>query len=409
MLYYELKKVFTKKGSQVALVLVGILLVTAVFLAVKGVSWTEEDGTTHLEGYQAAKKLKEAGEAWYGPLTEEKLSAVIAENTRVNETPQGQSQDVTQSNIAYSWKQGFREIREMLNRSFGEFRSYDYYTADALKPADAACFYSNRIKNLETWLASDEEKDRFSEAEKQFLISRYQELETPFEYQYAEGWKQLFEYAPTVVMILMLILGFLVAGIFSGEFQTKADALFFSSMHGRGKASRAKVEAGFLIVTMLYWAVFLLYSLGVLGILGFEGADCPIQISGAGWKSFYNITFWEEYILIAVGGYIGCVFMAALTMLVSAKTKSSVLAVIVPFVLIFGPSMISFSRSVVVEKILGLFPDWLLRLNQCVGMFYLYSVGGKQVGAIPILLVLYGVLAVLLQPLLYRVYRRQAR
>ena len=110
---------------------------------------------------------------------------------------------------------------------------------------------------------------------------------------------------------------------------------------------------------------------------------------------------------MAAGGYIGCLFLSFLTMLVSSKTKSTVLAVMVPFVLIFIPSFLGNLNSPVVNKILGLLPDRLLQISAIIGAFDLYELGGKVVGAIPILLVLYSLLAILLLPVLYRDYRRK--
>ncbi len=104
------------------------------------------------------------------------------------------------------------------------------------------------------------------------------------------GWQQLFEYAPTVVMLVMLILGYLVAGIFSNEFTWKSDAVFFSSVYGRNKAVSAKIKAGFCIVTTIYFVTFLVYKGIVLLYLGIDGWNLPIQSSWTSWKSFYNIT-----------------------------------------------------------------------------------------------------------------------
>ena len=68
---------------------------------------------------------------------------------------------------------------------------------------------------------------------------------------YQAGWKNLFQYSPSIIMILTLVLGFLCAGIFSGEFQLKANAVFYSSYYGRNKAVWAKVKAGAIIITLL--------------------------------------------------------------------------------------------------------------------------------------------------------------
>lgn len=309
--------------------------------------------------------------------------------------------------IAFGWKQGILEIRSLLNNAYAaDFRAYDYYTADNLTIEDASDFYTNRIGLLKDWLTG-EAKDQFSDAEKNYLMQQYETLDTPFYYDYMKGWTQLFEYAPTIIMIVMLILGYLVSGIFSNEFQWKSDAIFFSSIFGRNKAIAAKVKAGFFITTIIYWITIILYTGIVLFYFGTDGVNCPIQADFSGWKCFYNIKIWQEYLLIVIGGYIGCLFISFLTMLVSAKTKSAVLAVSFPFVLIFIPSFLENINSPVINKILGLLPDRLLQIGVALRYFDLYKLGGRVIGAIPVLLVLYSILTVLLVPVLYREYRRK--
>jgi len=90
----------------------------------------------------------------------------------------------------------------------------------------------------------------FSEKEKEFLISQWDNLKTPFYYEYAEGWKALLDsqYLPTLLTLLAVILGALVAGIFSDEYSWKADSIFFSSKLGRNKAGILKKRAGFFFI-----------------------------------------------------------------------------------------------------------------------------------------------------------------
>lgn len=63
-------------------------------------------------------------------------------------------------------------IRDLLNSSYAtEFRSYDYYRADALTEADAPYFYSNRTALLREWLRSEEgAADQFSEKILGYLV-----------------------------------------------------------------------------------------------------------------------------------------------------------------------------------------------------------------------------------------------
>ena len=108
------------------------------------------------------------------------------------------------------------DIRNLLNYDYGEFNDYNYYLADSLSPDMAEDFYPNRIKNLKQWLQGDG-NELFSEEEKDYLIGKYEELEIPLSYDYQAGWKSLFQYAPMIMMISTLVLGFLCAGIFFQE------------------------------------------------------------------------------------------------------------------------------------------------------------------------------------------------
>ncbi len=403
MFRYEIKKVFSKKSSKIAILLLLIVVIITCWFATD-VFFVNENGEKKT-GYAAVRQLRKAQKEWAGVLDEEKLRQVIEENNRINATPEANSKKLTDQEIAYGWTQGIYELRNLLNCSYGEdFCSYDYYRADDLSTEDAGAFYENRIMLLKNWL-SDDGKYLFSDAEKKYLIKQYESLETPFGYDYMKGWTQVLEYAPTIIMVGMLILGFLVAGIFSSEFSWKSDAIFFSTVYGRNKAVAAKIKAGLSIVTVIYWAAILLYSTIVLVYLGIDGAACPIQADFSGWKCFYNIQIWQVYLLTVVGGYVGCLFISLLTMFISAKTKSAVLAVMLPFVLIFLPSFLGNIESPVINKILGLLPDRLLQVSTALTYFDLYKLGNKVMGAIPILFVLYGILAIFLLPILYHEYR----
>lgn len=404
MILFEIKKIFSKASNRIAMLLLLITLIIVSYFAIDRIDYVNDYGETE-KGIQAVQKLKAAKQEWAGALTEEKLIAVIEENARIIAAEEYQSDTIQQSNIAYGWGQGISDIREMLNRAFCDFREYDYYRVNSLTAKDARSFYHNRILHLKEWV-NTEAKDQYSQLEKEFMIHQYETLKTPYLYGYADGWNQLFTFAPSVTMITMLILGFLVTGIFSSEFTLKADAIFFSAYYGRDRAVTAKIKAGILLVTVIYWSMMVVYTALILGILGADGGGLAIQTSPGGWKSLYHLTNLQEFLLVLAGGYVGCLFIALLTMLVSAKTKNSVLAVLVPFVLIFIPSFLSGSRSPVIGKIMGLLPDQLLQMNQVISLFHMYEIGQKVILSAKILFVLYPLFLLLLGPILYRVYKK---
>lgn len=405
MTYYEIKKVFSKRSSKISLVIMLAVVVFNLYVIVSDITYVNENG--HEErGLGVVAKVRELKKTWAGDLTEDKIRSVIEENIRIFRSPEALSGDVQQLKKADSQKQGFYDLLALMIYDYGGFNFYDYNVTDSLTPDMAADFYPNRIKTLKDWLDS-EAKDQFSVKEKNYLIAQYEAMDTPLYYDYQEGWKSLFQYAPSINMIVTLVLSFLCAGIFSTEFQLKSSAILYSSYHGRNRAILAKVKAGLIIITVIYWVFMLLYTGLVLGILGADGANCPIQSYMTGWKSIYNIKNWQEYLLVVLGGYLGCLFMLLLTMLVSAGTNSTVIAVIVPFVLIFLPAFLSGTSIPMLNKILGILPDQLLQMNIVVKYFNLYEIGGRIFCAAPLLVIVYLLAAVLIIPAIYVTYRKK--
>lgn len=407
MMKYEIKKVFSRASGKISLLLLVLVMVFTCTLAVD-VHFVNENGVAE-KGYFAVRKLRSVKKEWAGVLDEEKIRAALLENARIENTPEGMSDDFRVSNIAYGWKQGFSDIRDLINSSFSdEFRTQNYYLADSLGADVAGDFYPNRIALLKSLLYSEEIIDKFSEAERIYLITKFETLKTPLYYDYSDGWQQLFEYSRTIIMFTMMIAGFLTASIFSSEFGLKADSIFYAAYYGRNKAVRAKLAAGLSITSVMYWICYPLYSLFVLSYLGFDGAGCAAQANWTKWKMFYHLTNIQEYLLIMLGGFLGCLFISLLTMLVSAKTKSTVLATIVPFVLLFLPSIVEnfFINASFLDKLLALLPDRLLQLDLTLLRYDFYDIFGKVTGAVPILFLTYTLLSAALVPAIYQVYRK---
>lgn len=402
MVKYEIKKVLSGIGGRFALVILVIMVIVVSAIAICSVKFVNEEGISST-GIAAARNLRKVKSEWTGYLTEDIFAAVIQKNAEIEATPEAQSVDWHENDKAYAKKQGFLDIRDIINCALSKFREYDYYCIDAVSPDEAGRIYERRITNLKEWLASDEAKDRYSDRQKAFFLDQYQKLKTPLYYEDMDGWDAVLTYSSTVIMLCMLILGFLVCGIFSNEFQLKADAVFFSSEKGRRQGVRAKIAAGLALITVIYWIVVLLYSGIVLAVLGSGGGDCPIQAGFHGWKSFYNITCFQEYLLTIFGGYIGTLFILTAAMLVSAVTKSAIIAVTLPVAVLFLPTFIGELSSV--SGVLGLLPDQLLQAGYVVSYFNSYEIGGRVVGALPILFVTYTVLFLVLVPVLYELYR----
>ena len=403
MIIYEIKKIISKISGKIAIILLLLIVVGVSIFTIKSLDFVRPDGTT-IYGIKASQQLRNEKDKWRGYITSDVLAEVIRRDDEIEASPEAQSKDWKENNKAYAKKQGYLDIRDIINSALSSFREYNYYKINEVGPEAVEKIYSMRTQNLEQWLISDEAKDRYTDRQKRFFINKYNELKIPLYYEDADGWRALMENFQLVIMLTMLILSFLVCRIFSGEYYLNADAVFFSSLEGRRNAVKAKIIGGLILVSVLYWMSILLYSFLVLCTLGSRGWNCMIQTSLYGWKSFYNITFLENFLLTIIGGYIGTLFILIAEMLISIITKSSITSISVPFILLFLPSFFGNLNSF--QKFLGLMPDQLLQIPVAVRLFNAYEIGNTDVGALPVLFVAYPILFIVMIPLIYEIYRK---
>ncbi|MDE5780666.1 MAG: ABC transporter permease [Lachnospiraceae bacterium] len=393
MLKYEIKKIFLKPVNRIVLMVLAAIVLIGSFLAIRDVKYYRGENHSALSGISAARQLKKEKNQWKGYITEESIMRVVEENKTINS-----SSDSPDNALAL--RQGFDDIRHLINLGFSETGNYDYYLCDNISPGEAAGLYERRISKLKEELSASKDTKTTD-----FLINQYQKLKTPLYYEYMEGWKALLDsqYLPTLMIITIVIIGFLVSGIFSNEFHLKADSIFFSTEFGRNKAVSAKIKAGFLIITVVYWSVMLLFSAIILGVLGFDGAGCMIQ-AGENWSSLYNITYLQSWLLTMFGGYIGNLFILMLAMFISVISRSTVIAITIPFALSCAPMFLG--RIPLFTDIMNLFPDMLLRMCAFLDDLTVYEIGGKVFGVYAILIPVYLLLSFVVVPLLYCSYKK---
>lgn len=402
MLKYELKKIFLKPSNRIMLLLLLIVTLAGSFLAIRDVKYYR-DGQPSLSGPLAAKQLREEQNKWKGTVTEDVIKRVIREKRKINSSKEPEDTKFARS-------QGFQDITNLISVAFSEPGEYDYYLCNSISPEKASRLYERRISRLKKEITKIEEglEGSFSQKEREFLLRQYNNLETPLYYEYAEGWKALLDsqYLPTLMIITTVIIAFFVSGIFSDEFRIKADSIFFSSVFGKNRAILSKIEAGFLTITVTYWAAMLLFSAIILGFLGTGGAGCMIQINFSNWTCMYNITYFQDWLLSLSGGYIGNLFILTLAMLVSAKSRSAVIAITIPFTLSCVPMFLG--RVPVLKDIVSFFPDMLLRMNKFIGDFIFFEAFGQVHGIYSLLVPLYLLLFLAILPILYHGYKKMA-
>lgn len=154
MILFEMKKIFSKSISKMALlVLTGALVIVSI-LTINNVEYIAYDqGQKQVyTGAAAARKIRDAQNQWAGLLTEDMLKKVIRENSTVNSSPEALSDDYEEQDKAYARKQGFSTLTELISSTFSEFNDYDYYRADRVSQEEVTGLYQQRIASLKQWL-----------------------------------------------------------------------------------------------------------------------------------------------------------------------------------------------------------------------------------------------------------------
>lgn len=409
LLHYELQKVFAKRANQITLLLLALLVAYTCRTALQQVEWIDDQGNS-TTGHSAAVKLREASEEWSGVLDQELLEKALAGLKEIYNSTEVDAQSQESNWLLRNKLQGVQEIADLLGWSFvDDYGTFEEMIGD-LQPEDLSRFYANRIENRKAGLYEDESSwgyYNYSEAEKQFILSKFEALQTPLETGYHEGWVQAIEQLPTLLKYGIILLSFVLAGVFSDEFAWKTDTVYYNTLHGRTRATAVKVGLGFLMITVAYWLCVSIYSSIVLGNLGTKGGNCSIQVHANYWNIREQMTLRQFYLLAIGAGYLGYLFIGFLVLWISAKTKSPVLAVLIPSLLLLLPGFLHEFYSPTMRRVIGILPDKLLDIGEAIQYLYLYTIQNHVMTAVPIVLTVYPCITVLLVFLCYREYRHK--
>ena len=224
MLKLELKRIFSKKINVFAIGLALILAVIFSGFAVTSNRYVDENGNAST-GIMATRKLTDNRRAWKGTLTEDELGKVIEQNKNA------MTQSSEENAIYGTTLQPIDDIRSFIISVSTPDAEYDG-VLNQITEENVQEFYDTYHKNMEKMA---EEYGKTYE-KKKYLEKKYNEIKLPVEYESYSSWDTMIMYVETYhSIILAIIVGFICAGIFADDFQTKADAVFFLKVYGRTK------------------------------------------------------------------------------------------------------------------------------------------------------------------------------
>lgn len=382
MLRYEFKKVLSKRVNRILMAAIVILALAFSCFAVGSFRFVDVSGNVHT-GISVPRVLVAERNQWQGELTADKLSQV-AEKYRAGD-----------------WQSTYDIVYSGGRMLAGEHSDYDDYVKafEVASEAQLTSIYDKYRENLK--YASEDEGETPEQIA--FLMKQYEKIDTPFYYEAADSWDTMYLYGTTFSIILIVVIGFMAAGILAEEFQYKADAVFFSVKYGRSRAVGNKIKAGLITATIVYWGGVGLLSLICFAIMGVSGANTPYHFYYP--YAIYAVSCAQMYGLILLCGYVGALLSAVVSMLVAAKTRSVSIAVCVPFILFCVSPFIGRGLPVN-KKFFALIPDQLVNVMNCARIPCIYQIGDLVFRQIPFITGFYAILVVAMMLLTYRNYRR---
>lgn len=222
------------------------------------------------------------------------------------------------------------------------------------------------------------------------------------EYGYADGWGNYLDYL-SFAALSIVALCIALSGVFASESQSGAVAIALPTRRGKRSLPVAKVVAA-LLFAIVYWCLCTFVPLGVnVAVCGTDGWDLPLQII-TGFDNPYPFTIGQTVLLACGLSLLVTMGMAALTLALSAKMRSTMPVAVIPMAITFLGLMALFIGWQPLTKLASLTP--LSGLNYAYMRMVSYAAGPFVVDLPCVLAVLYAAMLVVLVPFAMRAFRR---
>ena len=240
----------------------------------------------------------------------------------------------------------------------------------------------------------------YSGAERAYWTEKFDAITWPVEYGYAEGWHNVLNWMSFAGLIIVAAC-IALSGTFAGEYQDRTAAVALPTRRGKRALPVAKAVASIVFVTV-YWWVCALVVIGInVGVCGADGWELPLQVA-AGFDNPYPLTIGQAVLALYGLGYLIALGMAAFTLLLSSKMRSTMPVAVIPMAVVFlgmfGMFITPLTKIAVLTPMAG--------LEYAFNRMLSYAAGPLVTDLPTVLAVLYGIIFVVFTPFAMRAFRR---
>ncbi len=271
--------------------------------------------------------------------------------------------------------------------------------------AELTDFYGRRQQALERRLERERQEGLLTAADVAMLLEMDSRVETPWRYEWAQGWDYAVGSLGGMGRRTAPFLAFALAFVFSWEWHSGTAPLLHAAKYGRRKLALARIFSGLAFTAELFALVAGGRLLAQLVYLGTDGWDIPIQVTDPLAVAPWNMLQAEAFAMAFVfGGMIG---YACLVMLLSAWGKSGVRSLVLALAIVYVPDLLEGYLPRWVQSALEILP--LVRSANVIYRTDVYHILGRGVWAPYLLIAVPVPIALACVPLAVRQWSRRQR
>ena len=345
----EHKKLWRKRIVKICVLLCFIYIV--IFGSILSFQWfsfgSSDDYTSafgnNFDGYGMIKESQEYALVFGEELTDETLQQLVRDYQRMEAAGMEKELEKTDWKIINSWLATlYPELRDT-----GTYQTMISY----VDPNKLTGFYERREQAINDFL----ENSGQTGVEKEYLFQMEQEVESPLQYGWVEGWSQLLgSMVADLGVVMALFLAIALSPLFAGEWHDNTSSLVLTTKNGWGKVASAKIVTGLVFTIEFFLMLAIPNVVSQIFFMGTSGWDMPIQniklIAIAPMNMLQAEIYEYAFALLGAIGFAGVV------MFISATVKNNVLALLFSLACVYGPMMIAEYLPYELQKVLDLLP-----------------------------------------------------
>lgn len=400
LFFLEHKKLWRKTSTKMSVFLCFTYVV--IFGSILSFQWfsfgSSDDYTSafgnNFDGYKVIRDSQAYSRTFGGELNDESLQQIVRDYQSMEAAGMETELEKTDWRMIDSWLGAlYPELKDT-----GNYKIMISY----VPPEKLTGFYDRRQKAVRDFLDISGQVG----AEKEYLLQMDSGVKEPYRYEWVEGWSVLLgDLVAGIGVVMALFLAIALSSLFSGEWHDNTSSLVLTTRNGWKEIALAKICTG-LSFTVEFFALLLAGNIvSQIFFLGTDGWDMPIQTIKP--IAIAPMNMLQAEIFEYAFSFLGTMGFAGIVMLISAKTRSNVLALLFSLTVVYGPMVIVEYLPYGVQKSLDLIP--LVGSAADIFRTNTFHVFGKYVWSPYLLIVVPVLIGVLCIPLAVKGWSRRLR